>query len=111
MNFWSVAIKNFCDHTSNTVASELSSLNFNSSVRAERAFAIRYLNVVIKSLWVNLDFCLNCHANIKFQSRNSVRVISVTDHTESQRCYFKSLFSVALLNSLADFATEIHFSH
>ena len=32
------------------IGSELSSPNFNSSVRAERSFAIRYLNVVIKPL-------------------------------------------------------------
>ena len=30
---------------------------------------------------------------------------------ESERCFVKSRFSVALLNSLADFATEIHFGH
>jgi len=34
-------------------------LNFNSSVRAEQSFAIRYPNVVIKSLCGNLDICLN----------------------------------------------------
>ena len=39
--------------------SKLSSPNFNSSVRAERSFTIRYLNVVIKSLSGNLDICLN----------------------------------------------------
>ena len=37
------------------ITSELSSPNFNSSVRAERSFAIRYLNVVIKSLGGNPD--------------------------------------------------------
>jgi len=41
------------------IESELSFLNFNSSVRAEQAFAIRYPNVVIKSLCGNLDICLN----------------------------------------------------
>jgi len=37
------------------IGSELSSPNFNSSVRAERSFAFRYLNVVIKPLCGNLD--------------------------------------------------------
>jgi len=41
------------------VGSELSSPNFNSSVRAERSFAILNLNVVIKPLCGNLDICLN----------------------------------------------------
>ena len=41
------------------IGSELSSLNFNSSFRAEQSFAIRYPNVVIKSLCGNLDICLN----------------------------------------------------
>jgi len=45
------------------IGSELSSPNFNSSVRAERPFAIRYLNVVIKPLCGNLDICLNYYAN------------------------------------------------
>ena len=37
------------------IGSELSSPNFNSLVRAERSFAIRYLNVVIKPLCGNLE--------------------------------------------------------
>jgi len=41
------------------IGSELSSPNFNSSVRAERSFVIRYLSVVIKPLCGNLDICLN----------------------------------------------------
>jgi len=46
------------------IASELSSLNFNSSVSAEQWFAVRYPNIVIKSLCGNLlDFCLSYHAN------------------------------------------------
>jgi len=40
------------------IGSELSSPNFNSSVRAVRSFAIRYLNIVIKPLCGNLDICL-----------------------------------------------------
>jgi len=40
------------------IGSELSSLNFNSSVRAVRSFTVRYLNVVIKPLCGNLDICL-----------------------------------------------------
>jgi len=58
------------------IGSELSSPNLNSSVRAERSFVIRYLNVVIKPLCGNLDICLNNY----FQSRNSVCVLSVADH-------------------------------
>jgi len=42
-----------------SIESGLPSLNFNSSIRAERAFAIRYPDVVIKSLYGNLDICLN----------------------------------------------------
>jgi len=40
------------------IRSKLSSPNFNSSVRAEWPFAIRYLNVVIKPLCGNLDIFL-----------------------------------------------------
>ena len=40
------------------IGSELSSPNFNSSVRADRSFAIPYLNVVIKPLCGNVDICL-----------------------------------------------------
>ena len=40
------------------IESEFSSPNFNSSVRAERSFAIHYLNVVIKPLCGNLDIFL-----------------------------------------------------
>jgi len=41
------------------IGSELSSLNFISSVRGEQSFAICYFNVVIKSLCGNLDIYLN----------------------------------------------------
>jgi len=44
------------------IASKLSSLNFNSPVRAERSFVICYPNVVIKALCGNLDICLSYHA-------------------------------------------------
>ena len=57
------------------IRSELSSPNINSSVRAERSFAIRYLNVVVKPLCGNLDICLNYY----FRSRNSVRVLAVAE--------------------------------
>jgi len=83
--------------------------NFNSSVRAEQSFAIRYLNVVIKPLCSNLDICLNYRANAYFRSRNSVRVLRSQIATERERCFFGSRFSVALLHNLAYFATEIHF--
>jgi len=117
--FRSVAIKKFSsDHTNNTVAvrklknisiaSELSSLNFYSSVRAERSFVICYPNVVIKPLCSNLDICLNYHTCVYFQSRISVSVISVADRDQGERCFFKLRFSVALLNSLANFATEMN---
>jgi len=43
----------------NLIGSELSFPNFNSSVKAERSFATRYLNVVIKPLCGKLDICLN----------------------------------------------------
>jgi len=89
--------------------SELSSLNFNSSVRAEQLFAIQYLNIVIKPLCNNLDICLNYLANAYFRSRNFVRVLRSQIATESGRCFFGSRFSVALLHNLTDFATEIHF--
>jgi len=59
---------------------ELSSLNFNSSFRAERSSAIRYPNVVIESLCGNLDICY--HDNAYFQLRNSIRVISLADRDQ-----------------------------
>ena len=77
------------------IGSELSSPNFNSLVRAERSFAIRYPNVVIKPLCSNIDICLNYQANAYFRSRNSVRVLSVANATESHRCFFGLRFSVA----------------
>jgi len=80
------------------IGSELSSPILNSSVRAERSFAIRYLNIVIKPLCGNLDICLNYY----FRSRNSVRVVSVADHDRSERCFFELQFSISLLSSLAE---------
>jgi len=68
------------------IRSELSSPNFNSSVRAERSFVALYLNAVIKPLWDNLDICLNYY----FRSGNSVRVLSVA--TESERCFLDHAF-------------------
>ena len=70
------------------IGSELSSPNLNSSVRAERSFAIRYLNVVIKPLYGNLDICLNYLVNAYFQSRNSVCVLSVTDRDQKWNMVF-----------------------
>ena len=58
-----------------SIGSELSSPNINSSVRVERSSAIRYFSVVIKHLCGILDICENDY----FRSRNSVRVLSVTD--------------------------------
>ena len=65
------------------IGSELSSPNFNSSVRVERSFPIHYLNVVIKPLCGNLDICLNYY----FGSQNSVSVLSVADHECTCGCY------------------------
>ena len=48
---------------------ELSSLN-PYSVRAEQLFAIRYPNMVIKSLSGDLDICLNYYTNAYFWSRD-----------------------------------------
>ena len=62
-----------------STASELSSLGFISLARAEQSFAIRYPNVVIKSLCGNLVICLSYNANNYFQPQNSVRVLSVAD--------------------------------
>ena len=52
------------------IGSELPSLIFNLTVRAERSSAIRYLNVVIKPLCSNLDISLDY-----FRPRNSVCVL------------------------------------
>jgi len=75
--FWSRAREHMVAVSSRwtLIGSELSSPNVNSSVRAERSFAIRYLNVVNKPLHGNLDICLNYY----FRSRNFVRVLSVVD--------------------------------
>jgi len=56
------------------IRSELFSLNFNSSVRTEQSFAIRYPNIVITSVCGNLDICLNYKANTNFRLWNSVLV-------------------------------------
>ena len=73
------------------IRSELSSPNINSSVRAERSFAIRYLNVVIKPLCGNLDICLNYY----FRSQNSVCVFLVADYDWK----WKTLFWITLFGS------------
>jgi len=75
------------------IGSELSSSNFNSSVRAERSFAIRYLNIVIKPLCGNLDYLANSY----FRSWNSVCVLRSQIATQSERCFFWiTLFGRAL---------------
>jgi len=81
------------------IGTKSSSPNLNSSVRAERLFTIRDLNVVIKPLCGNLDICLNyCRGilNACFGSKIA---------TESERCFLGLRFSVTLLSSLADFGT------
>ena len=80
------------------IGSELSFPNFYSSVRAERSFAIRYLNVVIKPICSMLDIFLNYKANAEFRSRAFGR---------RSRPKVNDAFSVALLRNLADF--KIHF--
>ena len=45
------------------IESELSTLKFKPSVRAEQSFAICYPNLVIKSLSDNLDICLDYWAS------------------------------------------------
>ena len=62
-----------------SMGSEVSTLNFNSSVKAEQSFAIQYPNVVFKSLCGNLDICLNYSTKANFRSRNSIGVVSVAD--------------------------------
>jgi len=71
-----------------SIASDLSPLNFSSSIRAEQSFAISYLNLVIKSLCGNLDICLNYHGNAYFQSLNSVCVLLVTDRDRKRKLFF-----------------------
>ena len=49
-----------------------------------------------------------------FGERKHIRCIRVlvTEHGhDCERCFFGSRFSVALLSSLADSATKIHFGH
>ena len=89
------------------IGSELSSPNFNSSVRAEWSFALRYLNVVIKPLCGNLDICLNYEANAYFRSQNAVRVLSVTDRDRRWKMFFGSRFSVSLLCNVADLRAQV----
>jgi len=91
------------------IRSELSSLNFNSSVRAKQLLAIRYPNVVIKSLCGNLGICLNYNTTAYFQSRNPVRVLSVADRDWKWMMLLKSRFSVPL--SSLDYGPKIHFGH
>ena len=66
------------------IGSELSSSNFNSSIRAEQSFAIRYLNVVIKPLCGNLDIWLNYY----FLSQNFLRVLSVANRDRKWKMLF-----------------------
>jgi len=84
------------------IGSELSSPNFNSSVRAEWLFAIRYLTVVIKPLCGNIVICLNYYC----RPRNSVHVLSVANRYRKWKMLFGTRFSVTLSHNLADFATS-----
>ena len=89
-----------------SIGSELSSLNLHTLVRAKQLFAIHNSKVVIKPLCGNLDICLNYYANAYFRSQKFVRVQTATE----MKRFFKSCFSVALLNSTLDLTTYIHFS-
>jgi len=80
------------------IASELC----NSSIRAERAFVIRYPNKVIRSICGNLEVAMLVSAG-KFCSQD----FSHRLWPEVIDGFFKLRASVALLNSLADFAIEI----
>jgi len=61
------------------IESELSSPNFDSSVRAERSFAIHYLDVVIKPVCDNLDIFLTTRLTPTF-GRGILFAASVSDH-------------------------------
>jgi len=71
------------------IRSELSSPNFNSSVKAERSFAIRYLNVVIKLLCGNLDICLTTRLTPTF-GREFCSRASVADRDRESKMFFGS---------------------
>jgi len=92
-NFWSLTWSRWEIASGVQEGSGLSSPNFNSSVRAERSFAIRYPNVVIKPL------CDKLH------------VLSVADCDRKWKMLFVSQFLDALLSSLPDFTTGIQFGH
>jgi len=81
-----------------SIGSELSSLNFNSSVRAKESIAIRYPNLVIESLCDTLDICLNYYPNAYLWSRILVRVLSVV----VKDAILKRTFRIMLLNRLAE---------
>jgi len=76
-----------------SIGSELSSLNFNSSVRAEQSFVIRYPIIVIKSLCITLDICLNHFAKTPTIGCGILfACLWYQTATESERCFFKSRF-------------------
>jgi len=62
--------------------------NLNSSVKAKRSYAIRYLSEVIKPLCGNLEICLNYY----FRLRDSIRMLPVVDRDRK----WKMLFWIAL---------------
>ena len=72
---------------STLIGSELSSPNFNSSVRAEQSFANRYLNVVIK---------------LTPTFGHKILFACFRSQTATERCFFGSRFLVAFLRNLAD---------
>ena len=76
--------------------SELSSPNFNSSVRAERSFAIRYLNVVIKPLCGNLDIFLTTRLTPTFGRGILFACFSRGPRPKVKDAFFIALFSRGL---------------
>jgi len=80
-------------------------LSFNSSVRAELPFTIRYPNIVIKSPCGNLDICLN-YTNAYFRPQDSVRVLSVADRNWQWKMLFQITPLGRTLEQFLDFGRE-----
>jgi len=72
------------------IGSELSSPKFNSSIRAEWSFTIRYLNVVIMPLCGNLDIWLITRLTTTFSRGILFTCFRSQIATESERYFFGS---------------------
>ena len=82
------------------IGSDLSSSNFNSSVRAKRSFAMHYLNVVIKPFRGNLEICLTTRLTPAFG-----RGILFTCFSRRPRLKVKDAFWITLFGRvLAQFS-------